>query len=179
MYKIGIFSSSSREISNENKRLAIEIGKYLSEREIIVVSGGSSGIPGIVIESAYHSGAHTELYSPDKDEKTHNLRKDNHALNYYKIKRFIPGFTSRSLEMIRNIDGAIILNGRIGTLSEFTIALEEGLDIAVIKGTGGIADEIENIVKIANKEFSNRIFFGYDFRKAINDLLNHLNSKKH
>ena len=53
--------------------------------------------------------------------------------------------------MIKSVNGVLVINGRIGTLSEFTIALEEGLNIGVIKGTGGIVDHLEYIILIAKK----------------------------
>lgn len=168
--KLGVFSSASDIISPENQALAAQIGKYLADKKITVVSGGSHGIPGLIVQAAFDAGADTELYSPDEDEEKHQKRSDNLELRYFKTHKFIPGFTARSLEMIKNIDAALVLNGRTGTLSEFTIALEEGLPVAVVKNTGGIADHLENIISIANKEFPHQIIFEEDFRVAVDKL---------
>jgi predicted Rossmann-fold nucleotide-binding protein len=69
--------------------------------------------------------------------------------------------------MIHDADMIILLNGRIGTLSEFTIALEEGKRVAVLTQTGGIADNLEYILSVAQKEFPGQIFFSDDPCKII------------
>lgn len=168
--RLAILGSASDIFSSENEKLCEEIGKYLAEKKITIVSGGSHGIPGLVVKSAFEAGAETEAYSPDDDDKQHMLRRDNLSLKYFKNKNFVPGFTARSLEMIKSVDGALVINGRIGTLSEFTIALEEGLNVGVIKGTGGIADHLENIISIAKKEFKNKIIFDTDYKTVIDKL---------
>lgn len=169
--KIGIFSSASAQVSQRNRKLAKLIAEYMTEKGIEVVTGGSLGIPGIIAESVCELGGQTCVYSPDRDEREHHKRIDNHHLRFYKEKKFIPGFTARSLEMIKNIDGAFILNGRIGTLSEFTIAVEEGLPVAVITETGGVANHLKQILKVSKKKYpKGKIFFTKDYKKAIDRL---------
>lgn len=170
--KVGIFSSASARVSPANRKLAKGIAEYLTEKGIEIVTGGSLGIPGIVAERACELGNKACVYSPDRDEHDHHKRIDNHDLKFYSEKKFIPGFTARSLEMIKNIDGAIVLNGRIGTLSEFTIACEEGLPVAVITDTGGIADHLQRILKFSKKKYpKGKIFFTKDYKKAIDKLV--------
>lgn len=168
--KLAILGSASNIVSAENENLCKEAGEYLAQKKITVVTGGSHGIPGFVVKSAFEAGAETEVYSPDEDVEQHNLRPDNLSLKYFKNHKFIPGFTARSLEMMKNVDSVLVINGRIGTLSEFTIALEEGLNIGIIKGTGGIADHLEYIISIAKKEFKNKIIFDTDYKTVIDKL---------
>ena len=136
-----------------------------------IVTGGSLGIPGHISEEAHGLGGHTIMFSPDKNIEQHNQRHDNHEIKFYKEVVYGEGFTSRSLEMIRSVDCALVLNGRTGTLSEFTIAIEEGLPIAVITNTGGIADHLENIITIINKEFPQAVLFGNSYQNQIKFLL--------
>ncbi len=181
--KIAIFSSWLPEVSEKNKVLAEKIGVYLSQKNITAVTGGCSGIPALCIESVYKNNRKTIGYFPHKDkidyfDRQHEI--NTHDIKYYNSAHFISGFTARSLEMIKSVDAAIVLNGRIGTLSEFGIAVEEGLPVAVIENTGGIADELKNIIKIAKKEFpNNEVIFESDYKKAIDTLIqNHIENKK-
>lgn len=170
--KIGIFSSASFRVSSKNKKLAKSIAEYLKEKGVEVVTGGSLGIPGIVVEHMYKLGGKTTVYSPDKDTESHGRRHDNHNLDFYHNKKFIQGFTARSLAMIKSIDGAIVLNGRIGTLSEFTIAIEEGLPVSVLEETGGIADHLKTIIKISKKKYpKDKIYFTSSYKKAVDNLI--------
>lgn len=173
--KIAIFSSWLPHMTPENKILAENIGKYLAEKDITVVTGGCNGIPAVCIESAYEHGAKTIGYFPHKDHDDYQDRQheeNTHDIQFYSTAHFIHGFTARSLEMIKNVDAAIVVNGRIGTLSEFGIAVEEGLPLAVIEKTGGVADEIQRITTLVNKEFpNNEVIFGTDYQKLIDRLI--------
>jgi uncharacterized protein (TIGR00725 family) len=172
--KIAIFSSWLPEVSEHDKNLIEEIAQYLCEKNITVVTGGCSGIPALAIETTYKCGGKTIGYFPLKDQQDYYDRQHEeniHCIDFYSTTHFVAGFTARSLEMIKNVDAAIVLNGRIGTLSEFGIAVEEGLPIAVIEDTGGISNELQKITKLVKKDFpNNEVVFEKDYKKAI-DLL--------
>jgi len=177
--RIAIFSSWLPEMSNEHKILAQKIGEYLFEKGITVVTGGCTGIPSVVIEKAHELGGNTVGYFPNSGDFDHCIIDGNHKLEFYTEKCFVKGFTARSLEMIKNVDAAIVLNGRIGTLSEFGIAVEEGLPLGVIEGTGGVTDELQRLTKLVKKEFPNNdIIFDKDYKKVIDFLINHIKNKK-
>jgi len=170
--KIAIFSSWLPKVKPEHEYLARNIARYLVENNIEIVTGGTTGIPGICIEEAKNLGSKTIGYFPNEGEHDHAEVDGNHESSFYTEKYFIKGFTARSLAMIKSVDAAIVLNGRIGTLSEFGIAVEEGLPIAVIEGTGGITDELQRLTKLVSKEFpNNEVIFEKDYKKAIDLLL--------
>lgn len=173
--KIAIFSSWLPQVTQENQKLAKNIGCYLAEKGITVVTGGCSGIPAICIEEGHASGAETIGYFPHKNHSDYYDRQheeNTHDIKFYSTAHFVHGFTARSLEMIKGVDAAIVLNGRIGTLSEFGIAVEEGLPLGIIEGTGGISDELKNIIRVAKKEFpNNEVLFGDDYKKIIDTLI--------
>lgn len=170
--KIAIFSSADPKIAKEYRDLAKVIAHYFINKDVILVTGGSLGLPGFIIEEFSNLGGETIMFSPDPDPHKHKLRFDNHDLDYYNHVVFGNGFTSRSLEMIKYVDGAVVLNGRTGTLCEFTIAVEEGLPVAVITNTGGISDHLSEIIKIVDKEFPASVFFGDSVEEQLNKLLN-------
>ncbi len=169
---IAIISSADekgcREYADQVKDLILELKKSFSKLKI--TTGGSLGIPGIATRYAQKIGIETRCYSPDKDLYTHELRHDNLKIKYFSEVVYVPGFTNRSLHMINDVDGIILLNGRIGTLSEFTIALEEGKKVAVLTETGGVADHLEYILDIAQKEFPGQAFFSDNVSEIINFL---------
>ena len=178
--KIAIFSSASSQMTEENIALAQNIGKYLAKKGIIVITGGSTGLPSVVSKAAFQNGAWTEAYYPDIDERglLMNTRVHNNCLeDIYTHKKFFKGFTYRTVRMIEDADGAIVFNGRFGTLSEFTIAVEEGLKLAVIEGTGGITDEIRRLAKIVDRQFPNsHVVFSNNYKEAIDKLITNIKS---
>ena len=60
-------------------------------------------------------------------------------------------YSGRNLLLTRASDAVIVINGRIGTLNEFTIAFEDRKPIGVLIESGGSADLIKGIVKAAQK----------------------------
>ena len=172
--KIAIFSSAEIPISDELKLLSQDIARYLVQKNLILVTGGSVGIPGQIIEQAHKLGGETIMFSPDINMDEHNERFDNHKVEFYNEVVYGNGFTSRSLEMIKFVDCALVLNGRTGTLCEFTIAVEEGLPVSVVTETGGMSDHLSDILKIVNKEFPNKILFGPNYKKQIDLLLENI-----
>ena len=167
--KIAIISSALEKISEESENLIYQIVKKISQiKNIEIITGGSLGIPGLIVQKAQEFGIKTIAYSPDRHMYDHNNRFDNLHTKHFNEIKFIPGFTARSLQMIHDADKILLLNGRIGTLSEFTIALEEGKKVGVITNTGGIADHLKYILSVAEKEFPEQIFFSDDYKKVVN-----------
>ena len=169
---IAIISSADEKNSRNYNALSKNLVLNLKESipNLVISTGGSLGIPGFIIKQAYKIGIQTKCYSPDKNSYIHELRYDNLKTKYFSEIIYIPGFTNRSLQMINDADGIILLNGRIGTLSEFTIALEEGKKVSVLTETGGIADHLEYILDIAQKEFPGQVFFSDSITEVINFL---------
>lgn len=170
--KIAIISSAEIKIPKNTIPVIKEIISRLSEfPKIEIATGGCLGIPGLIVEKAKAVGIRTIAYSPDKDEHNHNKRSDNLALEYFNEIKHFPGLTMRSLAMVKEVDCILMLNGRIGTLSEFTIALEEDKRVGIITNTGGISDHVEYILKVAQKEFPNQAFFSPKPKEVINWLM--------
>lgn len=179
--KIAIFASASPQMTDENFLLAQNIGIYLAEKGITIITGGCVGLPSVVARSAFSAGVKTLAYYPDLSERDllQNAQVHNNDLSSeYTHKRFFKGFTYRSVRMIEDADGAVVFNGRFGTLSEFSIAVEEGLKIAVIEGTGGITDEIKNLAEIVDRQFPNsHVIFSNDYKYAIDKLIENIKNK--
>ncbi len=77
--------------------------------------------------------------------------------------------------MIGDADGAIVFNGGRGTLSEFHMAVEEGLKMAVILGSGGITDEIQRIAEVVHRQFpESHVVFENDYKTAIDKLIENI-----
>ena len=55
-------------------------------------------------------------------------------------------YSGRNLILTRAADAVVFVCGRLGTLNEFTIAFEDKKPMGILTGTGGMADEIKEIV---------------------------------
>jgi len=137
--------------------------------------------PSIVAKSAYRNGSETVAYYPDVSEKEliDNQKIHNNDLSgVYTEKKFYEGFTQRSIEMIKEADAAIVFNGRLGTLSEFTVGVEEGLPTGVIEGSGGVSNEIKRLCILVNRDLEkDNITISKNYKEIIDKLIKYQNQK--
>jgi hypothetical protein len=69
-----------------------------------------------------------------------------------------------------------MVGGRIGTLNELTIAIEERKPVAVLLGSGGMTDEVEHVLKAA-KRARTGIIFGHDPAELVDELIDLIEGK--
>ncbi|MCB9808848.1 LOG family protein [Candidatus Nomurabacteria bacterium] len=159
---IAIFGSALSDPEQKNITLASHMGREVAKRKHTLVTGGCVGIPSYAIAEAFNNNGETHGYFPvHKEEEIHNLAHiyNNDTSENYTQKIFLRGFSKRSIAMIENVDAVIIINGRMGTLSEFAMAIEEGLPIVVMNGSGGITDHIKEILAMTGRSDYEKIFF--------------------
>jgi uncharacterized protein (TIGR00725 family) len=77
------------------------------------------------------------------------------------------GLKGRNVVLVRSCDIVLFIAGAMGSLNEFTIAHDEGKVIGCLAGTGGVADEGENLVQKFGKRTSARVFHSEDAGKLL------------
>ncbi len=80
------------------------------------------------------------------------------------------GLMGREVTNIRSSDMVVILGGRSGTLGEFAIAYDEGKLIGILEGTGGITEQIPEIVAGFKKDSGARLIYAQDPAELIQEM---------
>lgn len=130
---------------------AEQIGKIIAERNMILVTGATTGIPYWAAKGAKEAGGIVIGISPAASKaahvKTYRLPLDYHDIIIY------TGFdySGRNLLLTRSADAIITICGRMGTLNEFTIGFEDKKIQGVLTGSGGTADMVEEIIEKAKR----------------------------
>ena len=151
-YKICISGAAeTNHCSKTAFETAQKLGQELARRNIVVLTGATTGAPLWVAKAAKEAGGLVIGLSPAASESAHKkvyrLPTENHDLIIY--TGF--GYSGRNLLLTRAGEAVITICGRMGTLNEFTIAFEDDKPIGVLEGTGGTADEVRDIVKKAHR----------------------------
>jgi predicted Rossmann-fold nucleotide-binding protein len=176
-YQVGIISSAIEQTKPSLIQKSKWIGETLASSDINIATGASIGFSHLIGLAAKEKGAKLTGYSPAKNSFLHQKQPDNASINDFDELYFNGyGFTARSLNFLTSVDAVIMLAGRIGTLSEFTIAFEEGIPVFVLKGFGGISDHIEQILYLTKKEKRANISVVLDKKDMINKLIKFLNA---
>lgn len=177
-FNVGIISSAVIQTDKQLVNRARELGEMLGLAGFNVSTGASIGYPEIIGIAARKKSARVTGYSPAANSYLHQLTEDNSSIKHFdKIYYCETGFTARSLDFLQSVDAVIMLAGRIGTLSEFTIAFEERIPIFVYKGFGGISDHIETILKLSEKSGRTHVGLVFDNKEMVESLKHYLFKK--
>jgi uncharacterized protein (TIGR00725 family) len=85
-------------------------------------------------------------------------------------------YSGRNLILTRSADAVIEICGRVGTLNEFTIAFEDQKPIGILLGTGGITQEIDDILRVS-KRGRKGIVFDTDPARLVKSLIKMLKDR--
>jgi uncharacterized protein (TIGR00725 family) len=160
--KIGVMGSAEAVIATALREQALALGKAIASRDVILLSGATTGLIYETGKAASDAGALHIGISPATDEGEHveryQLPLDACAAIIY--TGF--GLKGRNVVLVRSCDVVLILAGSIGSLNEFTIAYDEGKVIGCLTGTGGVADEVERLVRTFQKQTKARVLYDDD-----------------
>ncbi|CAN5431745.1 hypothetical protein BH20ACI3_BH20ACI3_35800 [soil metagenome] len=133
------------------RKTASALGRSFAGRDVVLMTGATSGIVYLVGKAAQTSGVFHIGVSPATAHKEHvelyQLPTDACDLIVY--TGF--GLKGRNVVLVRSCEIVIFIAGAMGSLNEFTIAHDEGKVIGCLTGTGGVADEADYLLQ----KFSN------------------------
>lgn len=160
--KVGVMGSAEDASSSQINDQAIKLALAIAKRDVILLTGATTGIIHLVGKTAREAGTLHLGISPGANEAEHvthySLPVD--ACDAIVYTGF--GLKGRNVVLVRSCDIVLFIAGSIGSLNEFTIAYDEGKIIGCLSGSGGVADEIEGIVDTLKKPTKARVFYRED-----------------
>jgi uncharacterized protein (TIGR00725 family) len=173
-FKVGVIGSGLSS-SHDLQTKAYDVGREIARANCILVTGSGQGLPHEAEKGAKQLDGLVVGISPAACMKEH---RDKYKFPAEKSDILVFtgfGFKGRNVLFIRTCDAVILISGGIGTLNEFTIAFDEGKTIGVLKGTGGISDSIEGLVKLSRKE-GGKVIYESDPKTLVGKLIRSLQS---
>lgn len=165
--KIGVMGSAAKAATPEIAASARALGNAISMRDVILLTGATTGLVNLVGRTAHEAGAFHLGISPGENQREHTeifgLPID--ACDAMVYTGF--GLKGRNVVLVRSCDIVLFIAGSIGSLNEFTIAHDEGKIIGCLSGTGGTADEIERLAATFKKQTRSRILYEADAERLI------------
>jgi len=147
-YKIAV--SGAAEISHCCDNIILlskEVGKEIARAHCVLVSGATTGVPYFSAIGCKEAGGFNVGFSPAESEIEH-IRRYHLPTDVFDVMIYTGSdYSGRDIIMTKSADAIIIVCGRMGTLHEFTTAVECKKPIGVLEGSGGTADKIRGLVK--------------------------------
>jgi uncharacterized protein (TIGR00725 family) len=169
--KIGVMGSAEANSPAELREQAIALGLAIAARDVILLTGATTGLVYTTGKAAHDAGALHIGISPGGDEREHTERYGlpTDACDAIIYTGF--GLKGRNVVLVRSCDLVLFIAGSIGSLNEFTIAYDEGKIIGCLTGTGGVADEARRIVQTFQKQTNARVIYDDDPSSLLNECL--------
>jgi len=156
---------------------AKELGREIVRHSAVLVNGATTGFPFWAAMGAKEEGGFCIGLSPASSEKEH-VEKYDLPVEYMDMIVYTGfGYAGRNLLLTRSADAIIVGCGRMGTLNEFTIAFEDNKPIGILTGTGGMADDIQDIVEKAHRG-SGKIVYSNDSKELVEKVLELIKKEK-
>ncbi|AMU86412.1 LOG family protein [Dehalococcoides mccartyi] len=167
---IGVMGSAGGTMTDETKKSLRCLGACIAKRKHVLITGACPGMPHETVLGSKEEGGVVVGISPALNLEEHVEKYHSPTRGYDAIIYTGSGLMGREIENIRSCDVVIFAGGRSGTLGEFAIAYDEGKVIGVLRGSGGIADHLDKIIAMVDKETGARVYYESDPYKLLDML---------
>jgi uncharacterized protein (TIGR00725 family) len=169
--KVGVMGSAEAVTPTTLREKAVALGQAIASRKVILLSGATTGLVYQAGKAAREAGALHIGVSPAGDEREHVERYELPLDACSAIIYTGFGLKGRNVVLVRSCDVVLFIAGSIGSLNEFTIAYDEGKVIGCLTGTGGVADEIKQVVSTFQKPTKARVLYEADPERLVDRCL--------
>jgi uncharacterized protein (TIGR00725 family) len=164
--KVGVMGSAQSAlpggVPDVVRERAEALGREIAARDLLLLTGATTGLTYIVGKSARENGAFHIGISPASHEREHVERYELPLDSCDSIIYTGFGLKGRNVVLVRSCDIVLFIGGSMGSLNEFTIAHDEGRVMGCLTGTGGVADEAERLLETFPKQTEACVLHGDD-----------------
>lgn len=179
MYQICVSGAAKGNSVEEGKQLAYKLGEAIARAGHSLMTGATIGLPNYAAEGYKKAGGKMSVgISPASSKVEHVMKYRLPVLAYDTIIYSGLHYVGRDTLLITSSDAVVSIGGRIGTLHEFTIALETDTPIGFLQGAGGISNEIQGLIDLAQPLRDDAfVTFQDDPNKLIKELTSELDKQ--
>ncbi len=150
MYQICVSGAARGESVEEGKELARRAGAAIAEAGHALLTGATIGLPNYAAEGYKAAGGTMSLGISPASSKIEHVRKYRLPTEAYDVILYSGlHYVGRDSLLITSSDAVVSIGGRLGTLHEFTIAMESDTPIGFLQGAGGVSSQIAGLMELA------------------------------
>ena len=149
-YQICVSGAHAVDALSPTHQLAGLLGKAIAERGKTLMTGATIGLPWDAAKAAFEvKGPHRGIsvgFSPASSFREHVSTYKLPTKEFDYINFTGMEYVGRDMHLVRSSDAVITIGGGMGSLHEFSTALESHKVCGVLLGSGGLADFIPKIL---------------------------------
>ena len=178
MYQICVSGAAKGKSVAEGKDLAMAAGEAIAVAGHSLLTGATVGLPNYSAEGYKKAGGKMSVGISPAASKIEHVAKYRLPTEAYDTILYTGlHYVGRDSLLIQSSDAVISIGGRLGTLHEFTIAMETNTPIGFLQGAGGISTEIMDILHAAGRHSEDEVVFAETGTEVVARLCAALNSK--
>lgn len=172
MYQICVSGAAKGESVEEGKELARAVGAAIAEAGHALMTGATIGLPNYAAEGYKAAGGKMSFGISPASSKVEHVRKYRLPTEAYDVILYSGlHYVGRDSLLITSSDAVVSIGGRLGTLHEFTIAMESETPIGFLQGAGGVSNQIGALMELAQPlRPGTTVLFDTDPVKLVHDL---------
>lgn len=149
-YQICVSGAASGDTVEASHQLAFDLGKAIAEKGKTLTTGATVGLPWYAAKGAYSVKDRKGIsagFSPASSFREHVTVYRLPTVEFDYINFTGMSYVGRDVHLVRSSDAVITVGGRMGSLHEFSTALESHKVVGVLLGSGGLADYIPKLLE--------------------------------
>ncbi|MCA9332545.1 hypothetical protein KDA00_01585 [Candidatus Saccharibacteria bacterium] len=145
-YSICVSGAAAGKTVEADKELAERVGAAIAKAGHIITTGATVGLPYYAARSAKMEGGLSIGFSPASTPREH-IYKYRLPIGIFDFINYTGmNYVGRDAHLVLSSDAVITIGGRMGSLHEFTTALESNTICGVLSGSDGTADMIDDLM---------------------------------
>lgn len=170
-FSICVSGAAAGKSVNESCGLAYELGVAIAQKGHVLTSGATVGLPLYAAKGAKDADGMSIGFSPATNLREHT-RKYRLPIGFFDYINFTGlNYIGRDIHLVLSSDALITVGGRMGSLHEFTTALEARMPCGVLLGSEGLADFIPELIDELEEPSGSRIVYDTDPIKLVEKIV--------
>lgn len=170
-YQICVSGAASGDTVEYAHQLAYELGQAIAKSGHVLTTGATIGLPQWAARGCNAEGGLSIGFSPASTYREHvkSYKLPTKEFDYINFTGM--DYVGRDVHLVRSSDAVITVGGRMGSLHEFSTAIEAHKHCAVLLGSGGLADFIPTLTDRITTPGKKDIMFDTDPARIINRIV--------
>ncbi len=145
-YSICVSGAAAGRTVEADKELAERVGAAIAKAGHIITTGATVGLPYYAARAAKMEGGMSIGFSPASTVREH-IFKYRLPIGVFDFVNYTGlNYVGRDAYLVLSSDAVITIGGRMGSLHEFTTALESNTICAILTGSDGTADMVKYLM---------------------------------
>lgn len=169
--------AAAGETVETSQKLAYQLGAAIAKSGHTLTTGATVGLPQHAARGAKDNGGLSIGFSPAASIREHvkSYRLPVKEFDYINFTNM--DYVGRDVYLVRSSDAVITVGGRMGSLHEYTTALESHKLCAVLLGSGGLADFIPKIMDTLPAPVGTQLIYDTNPERLVKQIIKRLDTK--